>query len=117
MRAGWSAFVPSKTIVQKFGGSSLGSQELREIAASRVVETKMRGYLPVVVCSALGRAPDPYATDSLVQLMGPAKAGPNRDLLISCGETIACALFAELLSSWGRSCAGDDGRAGRYFHG
>lgn len=105
MRAGWSgtdvACVPSRTIVQKFGGSSLGTQELREIAASRVVETKMRGYMPVVVCSALGRAPDPYATDSLVQLMGPAKAGPNRDLLISCGETIACALFAELLSSWG----------------
>ncbi len=53
------------------------------------------------MCSALGRAPDPYATDSLLALIGPALAGPNRDLLLSCGEAIACAVFAELLTSWG----------------
>jgi aspartate kinase len=90
-----------KTIVQKFGGSSLATPELREIAASRVLEARARGAAPVVVCSALGRAPDPYATDSLLQFLGPARGGPNRDLLISCGEAIACAVFAELLTSWG----------------
>ena len=90
-----------KTIVQKFGGSSLASAELREIAASRVLETKVRGYMPIVVCSALGRAPDPYATDTLAALFGPSKGGPNRDLLLATGEMIACALFAELLASWG----------------
>ncbi len=90
-----------KTIVQKFGGSSLASPELREIAASRVLESRARGASPVVVCSALGRAPEPYATDSLLALLGPSRGGPNRDLLISCGEAIACAIFAELLTSWG----------------
>ncbi len=90
-----------KTIVQKFGGSSLATPELREIAASRVLEARARGASPVVVCSALGRAPDPYATDSLLALIGPALGGPNRDLLLSCGESIACAVFAELLTSWG----------------
>jgi aspartate kinase len=90
-----------KTIVQKFGGSSLASAELREIAASRVLETRAKGFSPVVVCSALGRAPDPYATDSLLALLGPTRGGANRDLLLSCGESIACAIFAELLSSWG----------------
>ncbi|GAC1309955.1 MAG: aspartate kinase [Vulcanimicrobiaceae bacterium] len=90
-----------KTIVQKFGGSSLATPELREIAASRVLEARARGASPVVVCSALGRAPEPYATDSLLALLGPSRGGPNRDLLISCGEAISCAIFAELLTSWG----------------
>ncbi len=90
-----------KTIVQKFGGSSLATPELREIAASRVLEARARGASPVIVCSALGRAPEPYATDSLLGLLGPSRGGPNRDLLISCGEAIACAIFAELLTSWG----------------
>jgi len=90
-----------KTIVQKFGGSSLGSPELREIAASRVLESRARGYSPIVVCSAMGRSPDPYATDVLATLLGPARGGPNRDLLLACGESIACAVFAELLTSWG----------------
>ncbi|MGH7729030.1 MAG: aspartate kinase [Vulcanimicrobiaceae bacterium] len=90
-----------KTIVQKFGGSSLASHELREIAASRVLEARQRGAMPVVVCSAIGRSPEPYATDSLLTLFGPSRPGPNRDLLLSCGETIAGALFAELLCSWG----------------
>jgi len=90
-----------KTIVQKFGGSSLATLELRETAASRVLEARQRGALPVVVCSALGRAPEPYATDSLLAFLGPARNGPNRDLLLSCGETIACAVFAELLTYLG----------------
>jgi aspartate kinase len=90
-----------KSIVQKFGGSSLASAELREIAASRVLEMRARGIAPVVVCSALGRAPEPYATDSLVALLGPTRSGPNRDLLLACGESIACAVFAELLASLG----------------
>jgi aspartate kinase len=66
-----------------------------------VLEARARGASPVVVCSALGRAPDPYATDSLLALLGPSRGGPNRDLLVSCGEAIACAIFAELLTSWG----------------
>ena len=88
-------------VVLKFGGSSLASEELREIAASRVLDVVRRGDSPVVVCSALGRAPDPYATDSLAGLIGPARSGPNRDLLLACGEAIACAVFAELLSALG----------------
>jgi aspartate kinase len=91
----------AKTIVQKFGGSSLATPELREIAASRVLEARQRGASPVVICSALGRAPEPYATDSLLAFLGPSRGGPNRDLLISCGEAIACAVFAELLTAWG----------------
>ena len=85
----------------KFGGSSLATNELREIAASRVLDVIRRGDLPVVVCSALGRAPEPYATDTLATLLGPVRSGPNRDLLLACGEAIACAVFAELLTGLG----------------
>jgi aspartate kinase len=88
-------------VVLKFGGSSLATSELREIAASRVIDAVRRGDTPVVVCSAMGRAPAPYATDSLATLVGPARNGPNRDLLLACGETISCAVFAELLNSLG----------------
>jgi len=88
-------------VVQKYGGSSLATHELREIAASRVIDVVRRGDSPVVVCSAIGRAPDPYATDSLAALLGPARDGPNRDLLLACGEMIGAAVFAELLSSLG----------------
>jgi len=88
-------------VVLKFGGSSLATDELREIAASRVLDAVRRGDSPVVVCSALGRAPDPYATDTLATLLGPVRSGPNRDLLLASGEAIACAVFAEKLSSLG----------------
>lgn len=90
-----------KVVVQKFGGSSLAQPELREIAASRVLEARAAGNAPVVVCSALGRAPDPYATDTLLEFLGPALHGPNRDLMLACGELIACAVFAQLLTSLG----------------
>ena len=66
-----------------------------------MLDAVQRGDSPVVVCSAIGRAPEPYATDSLAALLGPVRSGPNRDLLLACGEAIACAVFAELLSSLG----------------
>jgi aspartate kinase len=90
-----------RVIVLKFGGSSLSTPELREIAASRVLEARTRGFAPVVICSALGRSPDPYATDTLLSLLGPARSSPNRDLMLAVGELISCAIFAELLTSWG----------------
>ncbi len=88
-------------VILKFGGSSLATPELREIAASRVLAAREAGKAPVVVCSAIGRAPDPYATDTLAGLIAPVQSGPNRDLLLACGEAIACAVFAELLVSLG----------------
>jgi aspartate kinase len=88
-------------VVQKFGGSSVSSPELREIAASRVLEASRSGNQVVVVVSAMGRLPDPYATDTLLGLIGPVRGGPNRDLLLAVGEMISAAVFAELLTSLG----------------
>ncbi len=88
-------------VVQKFGGSSVSTPELREIAASRVLESARSGNQVVVVVSAMGRLPDPYATDTLLGLIGPVRGGPNRDLLLAVGEMISAAVFAELLTSLG----------------
>jgi aspartate kinase len=104
-----------KTIVQKFGGSSLGTPELREIAASRVLEARSLGFAPVVVCSAMGRSPEPYATDTLLSLLGPSHHGANRDLILGCGELISCAVFAELLTAFGvEAQAMSGGQAGLF---
>ena len=100
-------------VVHKFGGSSLGTPELREIAASRVGDAVRAGSHVVVVVSAMGRSPEPYATDTLLALIGPVRGGPNRDLLLAVGEMIAASVFAELLNSLGyRAQAMTGGQAG-----
>jgi aspartate kinase len=88
-------------VVQKFGGSSLSTSELREIAASRVLDATVRGDNVVVVVSAIGRSPDPYATDTLLGLIGLVRGSPNLDLLLAVGEMISAAVFAQLLCSLG----------------
>ncbi len=90
-------------IVQKFGGSSLATPELRARAVERVASAIDGGATPVVVTSAIGRLPAPYATDTLLGLAPGAVDGPNRDLLLSCGEIIGAAVFAELLAARGIS--------------
>jgi aspartate kinase len=41
------------------------------------------------------------SSDSLLALLGPSHDGPNRDLLLACGEMIASAVFAEMLVALG----------------
>jgi signal transduction histidine kinase len=88
-------------IVQKFGGSSLATRELREIAIGRVLAAARERRDPVVVVSALGRAPSPYSTDALAALVGSAPGSANRDLVLACGELISAGLFAEELCARG----------------
>ena len=87
-------------VVMKFGGTSLASDELRRLAARRVADEIAAGKRPVVVVSAMGRQPAPYATDTLLEL-APGADGPNRDLLLSSGESISAGVFAALLQSLG----------------
>lgn len=95
-----------RIVVQKFGGSSLGTPELRKQAMHRVWETVESGLMPVVVVSAMGRSGDPYATDTLLDLLHethPNARGENVDLLLSCGEIISATIFAEGLCNMGLS--------------
>ena len=87
-----------KTIVQKFGGTSVSSKEGRDKVSDKIIEKYNEGYKMVVVVSAMGRKGDPYATDTLLGMINP-KAISNReiDLLISCGEIISAVILANHL--------------------
>ncbi len=101
-----------KMAVLKFGGTSLSGKEERELAAARVADARREGFRPVVVCSALGRKPDPYATDTLNDLVSISDAR-NRDALLACGEVIAAAVFSEVLIASGiAAIALNGGQAG-----
>jgi aspartate kinase len=83
--------------VLKFGGTSVATPDHRAQAIARVRDARDGGFGPVAVVSAMGRLPDPYATDALLALGGGASATRNADLLASCGETIAAAVMASEL--------------------
>jgi aspartate kinase len=87
-----------RILVQKFGGTSVQSGEARAAAIEKVIAARKGGYSPVVVVSAIGRAGDPYATDTLIQFAREAagcEINPREnDLLMSCGEIISAVIMA-----------------------
>ncbi|MEW6425307.1 MAG: aspartate kinase [Bacillota bacterium] len=91
-------------IIQKFGGTSVATPELRERVAGKIIAAKEEGYLPVVVVSAMGRAGDPYATDTLINFARQAHrdlSAREMDLLMSCGEIISGVTMAGVLQKAG----------------
>lgn len=87
-----------KIIVQKFGGTSVRNEENRMHALKHVSDSIQQGYKVIVVVSAMGRLTEPYATDTLLNLVNKNKL-PRRetDLLISCGEIISTVVFTNML--------------------
>ncbi|KLU63446.1 aspartokinase [Peptococcaceae bacterium CEB3] len=93
-----------RVLIQKFGGTSVATAERRKQVAVKVSEAVSEGYSPVVVVSAIGRAGDPYATDTFLNLVrGVYPDVPRRelDLLMSCGEIISGAVMVSTLHSMG----------------
>lgn len=88
-------------VVLKFGGSSLATRELRDIAIARVRQEREQGRSPVAVVSAMGRAPEPYATDTLLSLIEGRSTCAHADVLLSCAELISAAVFADALNEHG----------------
>ncbi|EEG77701.1 aspartate kinase [Dethiobacter alkaliphilus] len=95
-----------KIVVQKFGGTSVANPALREEVVKRVQEARAEGYKPVVVVSAMGRSGDPYATDTLKDLMVSncgcgEQSLRDMDLIMGCGEIISSVVMSSTL------CAND----------
>ncbi|MFS0637232.1 aspartate kinase [Mesobacillus foraminis] len=89
-----------KIIVQKFGGTSVRDDESRTHAIKHIKQAISEGYKVVVVVSAMGRKGEPYATDTLLSLVGGNVSGlkPREyDLLLSCGEIISSVVFTNKL--------------------
>ncbi|WP_246939788.1 aspartate kinase [Bacillus pinisoli] len=97
-----------KIIVQKFGGTSVKTEESREHAIRHVQEALSSDYKVVAVVSAMGRNGDPYATDTLLDLVNGTKGNISKreyDLLLSCGETISSIVFSNMLRNRGVNAA------------
>ena len=98
-------------IVQKFGGTSVGSAERIVHVAARVKAARDTGDDVVVVLSAMGGA-----TDRLLELANSVQAPPDPrelDVLLSTGEQVAIALLAMALQKDGcpaRSYTGQQAR-------
>jgi aspartate kinase len=91
-------------LVQKFGGTSLATTELRSRVCDIVAANQQAGYAPVVVVSAMGRESAAYATDTLINLVKEVNPDPlprELDILLSCGETICGVLLANQLTAQG----------------
>lgn len=103
-------------IVQKFGGTSLQGEQSRRHVLRHIVRERTAGRSLVVVVSAMGRRGEPYATDSLLELVrinGNALPAREKDLLLSCGEIISAATLCSLLTAEGiPSVALSGGQAG-----
>ncbi len=85
----------------KFGGICLSSHEGRGTAARYCVDSiREQGPGLVLVVSAMGRAGDPYATDTLASL-APGCPQDEADLLMCCGEVISAVVMASELRSAG----------------
>ncbi|MGD8227941.1 MAG: aspartate kinase [Desulfobacteraceae bacterium] len=86
-------------IVQKYGGTSVGSIEKIRDVAGRVLEYHQEGHRMVVVLSAMAGQ-----TDGLIQLAHEVTNDPDSrelDVLMSTGEQVSVALFAIALKSMG----------------
>ena len=86
-------------IVQKYGGTSVGSIERIKNVAQRVVATKKRGHQVVVVLSAMSGE-----TDRLINLANEIDPEHNRrehDVLVSSGEQVCISLLAMAIETLG----------------
>ncbi|MBC2249505.1 aspartate kinase [Listeria cossartiae subsp. cayugensis] len=89
-----------KIIVQKFGGTSVQNEKSRLMAFNHIKHALKEGYKVVVVVSAIGRYGDPYATDTLLELIGAKNTkltAREQDTLLSVGETISASVFTNML--------------------
>jgi len=86
-------------IVQKFGGTSVGSIEKIKAVAKRVIECFQEGNQMVVVLSAMAGQ-----TDGLIKLANEITGNPDPrelDVLMSTGEQVSISLFAMAVKSMG----------------
>ena len=89
-------------IVQKYGGTSVGSIEKIKKVAERVIEYCKKGNRLVVVLSAMAGQ-----TDSLIRLSKEIIDTPDPrelDVLMATGEQVSVSLFAMAVKSMGYDC-------------
>ena len=93
-----------KIIIQKFGGTSVSTEDRRNQVVAKVKNAIEKGYKPIVVVSAMGRKGEPYATDSLLSLVDNNFKKNNlqaTDMLMCCGEIISSVIMSNVFINAG----------------
>jgi aspartate kinase len=86
-------------VVQKFGGTSVGTIERIKAVAKKVIERKEQGNDMVIVVSAMGKT-----TDNLISMAKEISPNPDKremDMLVSTGEQISIALLSMAFHEYG----------------
>lgn len=86
-------------LVQKFGGTSVGSVERIQAVAQRIASSKEDGHELVIVVSAMG-----HTTDELTGLAKAISSNPPQremDMLLATGEQVSIALLSMALHEIG----------------
>lgn len=86
-------------IVQKYGGTSVGSIDKMKEVANRVVEEKKKGNDMVVVVSAMGKS-----TDVLIKMANEISQTPCKrelDMLMATGEQVSISLLSMIFKEYG----------------
>lgn len=95
-------------VVQKYGGTSVGSLERIEAVAQRVIESAKDGHKLVVVVSAMSGV-----TNSLIEQAEHFSKNPDgraMDMLLSSGERVTSALLSIALNEKGFKAVAFSGR-------
>ena len=95
-------------IVQKYGGTSVGSKDRIKHVAERIINTKKQNNSVVVVVSAMGDE-----TDNLLNLIDSFSKSPSLrevDMVLSTGEIISSALLSITLNDLGCKAIALSGR-------
>lgn len=86
-------------IVQKYGGTSVGTPERIRRVAEKIIKRQQEGNQMVVIVSAMGKS-----TDSLIQLAREVTSNPDpreMDMLLTTGEQVSISLLAMALMDQG----------------
>ena len=100
-----------KILVQKFGGTSVASQEARIAVKDKVQKAVRSGFAPVVVVSAMGRKGEPYATDTLIKVL------KETNLSVNVRELDGSLRYGSDAAEIRDQCYGAYGRSGRDYYG
>lgn len=95
-------------IVQKYGGTSVGTLERIEAVAQRVIKTKKEGHDVAVIVSAMSGV-----TNQLIEqaeFFTKTPVGREMDVLLSSGERVTSALLAIALNAKGYAAIAFSGR-------
>lgn len=86
-------------LVQKFGGTSVGSVERIQAVAQRIAASREQGHDLVIVVSAMGHTTDELT--ALARALCPEPPQREMDMLLATGEQVSIALLAMALHSIG----------------